>query len=125
MPFFPLSQIFSSIVSPIARIVKIRFDQSRIDSTERLVEFVHTRAAYVAQVSLYGYLKTRMGTQYRVIFEDKAFAGSLNTAKWRTYTACLADLSIFAVATVARDARGDPIGAAGAILFYRGGACHF
>ena len=92
-----------SLPSQFKRILSIRFDRSRIDSLDSLVEFIHTRAAYIAQTSLYGYLKTRMGTQYRVIFEDESFADPLNAAKWRTYAACLDDLTVFAIATVVRD----------------------
>ncbi|MGI9465257.1 MAG: hypothetical protein ACR2OM_15040, partial [Aestuariivirgaceae bacterium] len=49
--------------------------------------------------SLYGYLKTRMGTRFRQVFEDDAFLPSINNAKWRTYGACLSDLAIFVAAT--------------------------
>ncbi|HSG94665.1 MAG TPA: hypothetical protein VLA28_04045, partial [Afifellaceae bacterium] len=81
----------------------IRFDNSPIQTVESLVEFVQTRSAYVAQTSLYGYLKTRMGTRFPQIFEDEAFLPSINNAKWRTYAACLSDLSIFAAATAAKE----------------------
>ena len=52
-----------------------------------------------SQTSLYGYLKTRMGTRFRQIFEDEEFLPSINTAKWRTYAACLSDLAVFTTAT--------------------------
>ena len=65
-----------------------------------LVEFTHTRSAYIAQTALYGYLKTRMGTRYREIFADPEFQPSLNKAKWETFAACLSDLSVFVAATV-------------------------
>ena len=67
---------------------------------DKLAEFVQTRAAYVTQTSLYGYLKTRMGTRYRVMFEDDVFSRSINFAKWRVYASCLSDLAVFAAATV-------------------------
>ena len=96
---FGLSRIIASVPSRWRRIFAIRFDKSRIQTVDSLVEFVQTRAAYVAQTSLYGYLKTRMGTRFRQIFEDEEFLPSINSAKWRTYAACLSDLSIFATAT--------------------------
>ena len=84
-------------------VIRLRFDNSRIVSVENLVNFIHTRAAYVAQTALYGYLKTRMGRQYVEIFRDDKFAPSLNMAKWEVYAACISDLSIFAIATIARE----------------------
>jgi hypothetical protein len=96
---FGLSRIIASVPSKWRQIFAIRFDNSRIQTVDSLVEFVQTRAAYVAQTSLYGYLKTRMGTRFRQIFEDEEFLPSINSAKWRTYAACLSDLSIFATAT--------------------------
>lgn len=66
-----------------------------------LEKFVATRAAFVAQKSLYGYVKTRMGTRYPAMFEDKNMIASLNIAKMHVFAACLSDLSIYAVATAA------------------------
>ncbi|MFT5220380.1 MAG: hypothetical protein ACI87H_002522 [Gammaproteobacteria bacterium] len=102
---FLFTRFFAAISTQFGRIFAIRFDKSRIDTISEIIKFIHTRSAYVAQTSLYGYLKTRMGTRYRVIFEDDAFQEPLNTAKWRTYSACLADLTVFTVGTVA--ARSD------------------
>lgn len=99
---FWFSRILTSISVKIAAIFRIRLDQSRIDNLPALIAFIHTRSAYVGQTSLYGYLKTRMGTRYRVIFEDPAFAESLANAKWRTFAACLSDLCVFAVSTISR-----------------------
>ena len=97
--FFEFSRIVASVPSRWRRIFAIRFDKSRIQTVDGLVEFVQTRAAYVAQTSLYGYLKTRMGTRFPQIFVDEEFLPSINNAKWQTYAACLSDLSIFATAT--------------------------
>ena len=71
-----------------------------MDEPEKLIEFIHSRAAYVAQTSLYGYLKTRMGRQYVDIFKDEVFAPSLNKAKWELFFACLADLTVYAIANI-------------------------
>ena len=92
----------------LRRIFRIRFDKSAIQSVENLTEFLQTRSAYVAQTSLYGYLKTRMGTRFRQVFEDDKFLPSINQAKWRTYGACLSDLTVFAAAlTGAGDRLGE------------------
>lgn len=79
-----------------------RFSRRPIATTDDLVEFIETRSAHIAQTSLYGYLKTRMGTQYPAFFEDDAFAGSINIAKSRLIVACIADLTVHAVGLATR-----------------------
>ncbi|MEK9661012.1 MAG: hypothetical protein VW644_04650 [Alphaproteobacteria bacterium] len=80
-----------------------RFDRSPLGDAGALARFCRTRAAYVAQTSLYGYLRTRMGTEYRRHFEDDAFAASMRIATAKLFASCLADLAVFTVATAARD----------------------
>ena len=69
--------LYQSTIAPlmanIRRVFGIRFDKSPIQTVEALTDFVETRAAYVAQTSLYGYLKTRMGTRYPHMFRDEVF----------------------------------------------------
>lgn len=65
-----------------------------------MIEFISTRAAHVAQSSLYGYLRTRMGTREREIFQDERFAEPLKTARDAMLAHCLSDLVVFAAATV-------------------------
>lgn len=69
-----------------------------IDSVASLEDFVSTRAAYVGQKTLYGYVKTRMGIRYPAMFEEKPLILSLNIAKMYVFAACLSDLAIYAVA---------------------------
>lgn len=90
-------QIQKTIAS-LRRIYQYRFDKSDIETVDALIEFIHTRSAYIAQTSLYGYLKTRMGRDYIKIFKDEDFAPSLSTAKWQIFAACLSDLSVYSVA---------------------------
>lgn len=62
--------------------------------------FLATRASFICQKSLYGYVKTRMGMKYPEYFQDDVYVESLNIAKWQIYAACLSDLSIFMAALV-------------------------
>lgn len=62
--------------------------------------FLATRSAFIAQKTLYGYVKTRMGMQYPTLFKDDVFIASINIAKWQVYASCLSDLSIFMAARV-------------------------
>ena len=88
----------------LPRIFALRFDRSKFATVDALVEFVHTRSSYIAQTSLHGYLKTRMGTSFRGWFEDKAFSESIRIASAKLFLSCLGDLTVFAVATTARQA---------------------
>jgi len=67
-----------------------------VDSPTALATFLDTRASYVAQTSLYGYLRTRAGMTYPTLFDDDAFARSINIAKWHVWLDCLSDLTIYA-----------------------------
>ncbi len=95
-----IKELFLDLYRDLIRIVHSRLDNSALDGPEKLIEFIHSRAAYVAQTSLYGYLKTRMGRQYVDIFKDEVFAPSLNKAKWELFFACLADLTVYAIANI-------------------------
>ncbi len=91
-----------SPASSLSKVLKLRFDRSKLASVDTLVEFIHTRSSYIAQTSLHGYLKTRMGTSFRAWFEDEAFSASIRIASVRIFLSCLSDLTVFAVATAAR-----------------------
>lgn len=67
-----------------------------IRDAEALRQFLQTRASHVAQMTLYGYLRTRAGTRFPELFENDAFAESLNIAKWHVWLACLSDLAVHA-----------------------------
>ena len=84
--------------------ITIRRDNGPIDSIAAVENFVSTRAAFVAQKTLYGYLKTRMGTRYPSMFEEDVFVSSINIAKMHVYAACLSDLTIFSVAHATNEA---------------------
>jgi hypothetical protein len=105
MARFSVSRIAALIPGNWRRIFSIRFEKSAIENVDNLTEFIQTRSAYVAQTSLYGYLKTRMGTRYRQVFEDDKFLPSINKAKWQTYGACLSDLTVFAAALTGSEDR--------------------
>jgi hypothetical protein len=67
-----------------------------------LQRFLETRASFVAQTSLYGYLRTRAGTRYPELFDDDAFVVSINIAKWQIWLDCLGDLACFAGGALVR-----------------------
>ena len=67
----------------------------KIENYSDLKEFIQKKSAWVSQVTLYGYLKTRMGAKYVLMFEDEIFLGSINKAKWNIYSVALQDLTFF------------------------------
>ncbi|MGR3983793.1 MAG: esterase, partial [Gammaproteobacteria bacterium] len=66
-----------------------------LDTPQALGEFVESRASYIAQTALYGYMKTRAGTRFPALFENAAMLESINIAKWRIWLACLSDLAVY------------------------------
>ena len=66
-----------------------------INSKKDLENFVQERSAHVVQTTLYGYLKTRIGTRYALMVEDEKFTESINIAKWNIYVAAISDLTFY------------------------------
>tara|TARA_X000001036_G_scaffold19932_1_gene16758 strand:- start:378 stop:1001 length:624 start_codon:yes stop_codon:yes gene_type:complete len=69
--------------------------KKNLSSLDDIEEFIQTKSSWVTQVTLYGYLKTRMGTRYVLHFENDEFMKSVNLAKWNIYTVALQDLTFF------------------------------
>ena len=69
--------------------------KGKISNLDELETFIQTKSAWVSQVTLYGYLKTRMGTRYVLHFENDTFMDSVNLAKWNIYAVALQDLTFF------------------------------
>ena len=69
--------------------------KKKISNLDELESFIQSKSAWVTQVTLYGYLKTRMGTRYVLHFENDKFMESVNQAKWNIYSVALQDLTFF------------------------------
>ena len=69
--------------------------KKKIKNLDELEHFIQTKSAWVTQVTLYSYLKTRMGTRYVLHFDDDVFMSSLNIVKWNIYYVVLQDLTFF------------------------------
>jgi len=79
-----------------------RVRREPIRTPEALRAFLSSRASFIAQTSLYGYLRTRAGQRYPELFEDDRIVASINIAKWHVWLACLSDLSAYAGGLLAR-----------------------
>ena len=69
--------------------------KKKIKNLNELEHFIQTKSAWVTQVTLYSYLKTRMGTRYVLHFDNDVFMSSLDIAKWNIYSVALQDLTLF------------------------------
>ncbi|MDC0972198.1 esterase [Candidatus Pelagibacter sp.] len=69
--------------------------KKKIRNLDELEQFIQTKSAWVTQVTLYSYLKTRMGTRYVLHFDNDVFMSSLDIAKWNIYSVALQDLTLF------------------------------
>jgi len=69
--------------------------KKKIKNLDELEHFIQTKSAWVTQVTLYSYLKTRMGTRYVLHFDNDVFMASLDIARWNIYSVALQDLTLF------------------------------
>ena len=72
----------------------------KIKNISELKDFIQKKSAWVSQETLYGYLKTRMGAKYVLMFEDEIFLGSINKAKWNIYAVALQDLTFYCLSYI-------------------------
>ena len=71
--------------------------KKKIKNIEDLALFIQKQSAWVSQVTLYNYLKTRMGTKWVLHFDDEVFLASINKAKWNIYSISLQDLAFYSL----------------------------
>ena len=71
--------------------------KKKINNLYDLEDFIQKKSAWVTQVTLYGYLKTRMGTKYVLHFDNEKFLGSINKAKWNIYYVALQDMIFYSL----------------------------
>ena len=69
--------------------------KKKIKNLSDLQSFIQRKSAWVSQVTLYNYLKTRMGTKYVLHFDNEELLSSINKAKWNIYSVALQDLTFF------------------------------
>ena len=81
-------------IAPIFSFLK---PKKKISNISDLQNFIQRKSAWVSQETLYGYLKTRMGAKYVLMFEDEIFLGSINKAKWNIYAVALQDFCLYSI----------------------------
>ena len=71
--------------------------KKKIRNVDDLESFIQKKSAWVSQVTLFNYLKTRMGTKWVLHFDDEIFLASINKAKWNIYSIALQDLTFYSL----------------------------
>ena len=71
--------------------------KKKIKNIDDLKSFIQKKSAWVSQVTLYSYLKTRMGTKYVLHFDNEELMSSINKAKWNIYSISLQDLTFYSL----------------------------
>ena len=78
-------------------LIKGILPKKKIKNIDDLKSFIQKKSAWVSQVTLYNYLKTRMGTKWVLHFDDEKFLASINQAKWNIYSVALQDLTFYSL----------------------------
>ena len=60
--------------------------KKKIKNLNDLEDFIQKKSAWVSQVTLYSYLKTRMGTKYVLHFDNEILLTSINTVSYTHLT---------------------------------------
>ena len=71
--------------------------KKKIKNIDDLKSFIQKKSAWISQVTLYSYLKTRMGTKYVLHFDNEELMSSINKAKWNIYSISLQDLTFYSL----------------------------
>ena len=69
--------------------------KKKIKNIDDLKSFIQKKSAWISQITLYSYLKTRMGTKYVLHFDNEELMSSINKAKWNIYSIALQDLTFY------------------------------
>jgi len=91
---FKLSDLkyFGEFFAPVLKSLK---PKKKITNVGDLKDFIQKKSAWTTQTTLYGYLKTRMGAKYVLMFNDEIFLTSVNKAKWNIYVDAIQDLNLY------------------------------
>ena len=91
----PIFEVISVLKEYLIPHKKIKSKFQNLENLDDLKIFIQERSALVTQSTLYGYLKTRMGLKYTLMFTDKIFLESVDKAKWNIYVSALSDCTLF------------------------------
>lgn len=87
-----VSAIWEYFIIPIKKIFQ---GEDKIRDLDDLRNFIQTKSSIITQYTLYGYLKTRIGTRHVMMFNDEQFSKSIDIAKWNIYVIAIQDLCLY------------------------------
>ena len=90
-------EVFEAIKEYFFPYEKLKKRFNRIRNLQELENFIKERSAFVTQTTLYGYLKTRMGLKYTMMFSDDIFLTSVNKSKWNIFAEAVGDLTLYSL----------------------------
>jgi len=99
---------FLSYLAAIWRGVQFWRRPEPLERADQLAAFCFQRSAFIAQTTLYGYLRTRAGLQHFNLFTDPKFTALLRPARSRLILVCLDDLAIYAAAQLGPQTAAEP-----------------
>jgi hypothetical protein len=79
----------------------------RLDSPQRLADFIDEHAAFLVQKGIYDYSRARAGHYSKVMLADEGFQGALNRARWRAFPLGLAMVGETVESVLAPHSGGD------------------
>lgn len=80
------------VLNPFIYLLK---GEKKIENIDILQDYIQRKSAFITQETLFGYLKTRIGTNYVKMYENDDFVASINIAKWNIYLIAIQDMLFF------------------------------
>lgn len=80
-----------------------------IDTREKLIEFLDTRAAFLIQKNIFDYARARSGPYFSQIIKEDAFKHSVEVSRWTGYPTGLAALAEIVRGILFDDAERKPL----------------
>ena len=79
-----------------------------LSNASEAIDYIEKQSWFVAQVTLYGYIKTRAGTRFPKLFENETYLTSMKIARWHIFGAAVADLAVYLGARMVVDGGASP-----------------
>lgn len=105
--------MISTLIGTILKKLKLA-GPDPLTSMDEAIGYAERQAAFVSQFTLYGYIKTRVGTQYPKLFRDEPFLDSMKIARWHIFGASVCDVAVFIAAQLVRAGHAPATGEAAA-----------
>ena len=86
--------MFSGVIRTISKKLGLE-PHPPLKSVSEAIDYIEKQSAFVSQVTLYGYIKTRAGTQFPKLFENEKYLTSMKIARWHIFGASVCDMALY------------------------------